>query len=50
MEESDFAVKRDDGKGKVIRCPEPHAPRWDSRRGDVRVGERGELEKKYRRV
>lgn len=42
MEESDFAAKRDDGKGKVIRCPEPHAPRRDSQCGDVRVGKQGE--------
>lgn len=29
MEESDFPVKQDDGRGKVM--PKPCAPRWDSR-------------------
>jgi len=46
MEESDFAVKWDDGKGKVIRWPKPHAPRWDSQYRNVRGGKRGKLGKK----
>lgn len=46
MEESAFVVKWDDGKGKVICWPKPHAPRWDAPCGDVQVGKRGKLRKK----
>lgn len=46
MEESDFAVKWDDGKGKAIRWPKPHAPRWESQGRDLRVGKQGKLGKK----